>query len=266
MYRLLMLLVWFQGSGKVIEQPRNVPDFTAVHVSAGIQARVSEGPRSVIVHGDDNVVALVRTEVKGSQLEIGWQPHMGDINSKTPIEVIVRAPKIDELGASGGAGIDAGSLGAKDTFRIQASGGGHIKVAANAKQLDAQGSGGAVLTVEGRIDQMNVHVSGGSVLKGNHLQAGALELHGSGGADVRVEVDGNVRGSLSGGSTARVGPRAKVDVQTSGAAPKSCVDLPLGRPMMGRLGGGPGRAARCAGRRGALAGIHCRAVACADAG
>ena len=207
-----------QGSGKVVEQPRNVGDFTAVHVSAGIQARVSEGPRSVTVRGDDNVVALVRTEVKGSRLEIGWQPHMGDINSKNPIEVIVRAPKIDELGASGGAGIDAGSLSSKDTFRIEASGGGHIKVAANAKQFEAQGSGGAVLTVDGRADQMRVHLSGGSVLKGTHLSTGTLEIHGSGGADIRVDVDGPVHGSLSGGSTARVGPRAKVDVETSGGS------------------------------------------------
>jgi hypothetical protein len=212
---LLVVLALLQS--KIVEQPRNVSDFTAVHVSAGIQARVSEGPRSVTVRGEDNVVALVRTEVKGSRLEIGWQPHMGDITTHN-LEVIVRAPRIDELGASGGAGIDCGGLGNKDSLRIEASGGAHIKVAANAKQLDASGSGGAVLTVDGRVDQMRVHVSGGSVLKGTKLATGSLEIHGSGGADIRVDVDGPVHGSLSGGSTARVGPRAKVDVETSGGS------------------------------------------------
>src|SRR5262249_51642917 len=102
--------------------------------------------------------------------------------------------------------------------RIDASGGSHIHLSAERKQIDAHGSGGAVLTLEGKAEATRLHASGGTVVKAARLSVGNVELEGSGGADLSVDANGTVRGSLSGGSTARVGPRAKVDVHTSGGS------------------------------------------------
>jgi len=213
---LWLALVQVQGSGKIVDQNRNVPEFTGIHVSAGIQAKISIGGRSVTVRGDDNVVPLVRTEVHGGRLDIGWEPNTSH-TTRSSLQVIISAPRVDDLEASGGAGIE-GAVASGDSLRIDASGGSHIRVSAERKQIEVQGSGGAVLTLEGRADAIRLHASGGTVVKAARLSVGTVELEGSGGATLSIDAAAAVRGSLSGGSTARVGPRAKVDVHTSGGS------------------------------------------------
>src|SRR5262245_16349492 len=213
---LLLALAQVQGSGKVVDQSRNVTEFTGVHVSAGIQTKLSIGARSVTVRGDANVVPLVRTEVRNGRLQIGFEPHTS-ITTRSPVEVTISAPRLDELETSGGSGIE-GAIGSGDSLRIDASGGSHIYVSTERKQIDAHGSGGAVLKLEGRADAIRLHASGGTVVKAARLSVNTVDLEGSGGADLSIDANGLVRGSLSGGSTARVGSRARVEVQTSGGS------------------------------------------------
>jgi hypothetical protein len=213
---LLLALAQVQGSGRVVDQARNVPEFSGIHVSAGIQAKISIGNRSVVIRGDDNIVPLVRTEVHGGRLDIGWEPNTSH-TTHSSLQVIISAPRLDDLEASGGAGIEGG-VGSGDALQIDASGGSHIHVSAERKQIDAHGSGGAVLALEGKAEAARLHASGGTVVKAARLSVGNVEVEGSGGADLSVDANGTVRGSLSGGSTARVGPRAKVEVHTSGGS------------------------------------------------
>src|SRR5262245_19310341 len=236
LYALVLLEV---GSGNVVEQSRNVGDFSSVHVASGIQAKIEQGQTGTIVlRGDDNILPLVKTDVLGGTLKIGFE-RMKSISTRNPVVVTIRMPRVDGLGASGGSGIEA-SVPSGDSLKLEASGGGHIRLhgavrpqkvtieASGGAVIDVssvesdnariEGSGGAVLKVAGRAREASVHFSGGTVVKAGQLQVAALEVQGSGGGTGDVNADGTVRGSLSGGSNLRVPASARVEVSTSGGS------------------------------------------------
>jgi Putative auto-transporter adhesin, head GIN domain len=227
------------AGGHIAEQSRNVGTFTGVQVAAGIQARIEAGALGPItVRGPDDVLPHLRTEVKGSQLVIGFEPGSSG-HSNAPVTVAIRMPRADQLGVSGGAEIEA-NVPAADGLELHASGGGHIRLTAAVKpqklviaasggaeitlagtesaSVQAHGSGGAVLTMAGKADSLTLDLSGGTQVHAGKLWVGSLEVHGSGGGEAEVNAGRQVRGSLSGGTTLRVAASAQVDVRTSGGA------------------------------------------------
>jgi hypothetical protein len=226
------------GSGRLVEQTRNLGDFSSVHVAAGIEARIEAGARApIVLRGEDNILPLVRTEVREKALFIGFEPHSW-IHSTKPVTVSIRMPRVEALGASAGASLDA-STPAGDELRLEASGGGHVRMTSAIKpqrlQMDASGggeidvasveaasvslhgSGGAVLTLSGRAREGSLHFAGGTTVKASRLALDSLQIHGSGGGDAVVGAR-TVTGSLSGGSTLHVAAGATVNVETSGGA------------------------------------------------
>jgi hypothetical protein len=243
-----------RGSGNLKTEPRSVADFEAVAVHAGIHAVVSLGDKSVEVRADDNILPLVRTEVRGNTLQIGFEPHNA-IWSSGEVTVVVRTPRLRGLEASGGADIRAESSNG-ETLQIGASGGGHASVgkavareievrasggatvearAIDAEHLSANGSGGAVLRLSGRAVEAQLRYSGGTDIHAQDLDVGRLSVSGSGGGDAQVHVGEAVRGGLSGGTTLHVaGNPQRARVSTSGGAEVVYRDGNQGRPQRGR--------------------------------
>ena len=64
MFAMAVLAV--SGSGNVVEQSRNVGDFSSVHVASGIQVKIEPGrPGPIVLRGEDNILPLVKTDVEG---------------------------------------------------------------------------------------------------------------------------------------------------------------------------------------------------------
>ncbi len=244
MYRIVVLGIFVSASayagGKVVDETRQVGEFTGVHVGSGIQARVETGARGPIaLHGDEEVLKHVRTEIKGSILSItiDWDHH--SFSTDTPTTVTVRLPRATSLGVSGGAQMDA-AVAAADALDIQASGGGRLQLstAVQTKRFELSASGGSAVklagvdtaeaifslsggsrsTLSGRADSARVDLSGAATLDAAALQVGTVEVDGSGHARAEIRATKSVRGSLSGGSRVRVPAAADVRVDTSGGS------------------------------------------------
>jgi hypothetical protein len=227
------------GSGRVVDETRNVGDFTGISVSAGIQVKVDAGDRSALsLRGEDNVLPRVRTEIKGSILRIGFEPNT-NISTHQPIVITLRAPRLDELSASGGSQLDA-STPAGSTLRVSGSGGAHIHLAASVKprRLDIDTSGAAEVLIDeidcaearvgmsgaasvglaGNAKTFDLQLSGAANLDARKLTVGSLQVDGSGGSRARLHVVGAAQGTLSGGTTLHVGGDAQVDVAATGGS------------------------------------------------
>ncbi|HKA91144.1 MAG TPA: DUF2807 domain-containing protein [Haliangiales bacterium] len=244
MYRIVVLGVLISSSafagGKVVDESRQVGDFTGVHVGSGIQARVETGARGPIaLRGDEEVLKHVRTQVKGSVLTIDIDWDRRETSTDIPTTVTVRLPSATSLGVSGGAQMDA-SVPAAEELEIHASGGGRLKLSTVVQTkrflLDASGgsgvtlagvqagtaelhlSGGSRSTLSGRADSARAALSGAATLDAAGLQVDTLDVGGSGHARAEIRALKSVRGSLSGGSRVRVPAAADVRVGTSGGA------------------------------------------------
>ncbi len=206
------------GNGVSREEAREVPDFSGVAVGHGLRAEVKVGPKSVRISGDENLLALVRTEVVDGTLKVSLERNRR-VRTSSGLRVFISSPQVTSVGASGGARVDA-EVTATPAFSAGASGGAHLKVrGVDARALEVDASGGSEVTVWGRAETMEADASGGSEIHGRELTLRALEVDASGGSRVEANPSERLEAELSGGSTVSVDSEpAQREVSSSGGS------------------------------------------------
>lgn len=169
------------GSGVSATEARPVPGFTAVSVTAPFRLVLATGgPPSLEVTADDNVLPLVRAEVRGDTLYLGFTTSV----SLTRAREIVCRVTLAELRLAEGSGaavIDAHGIDAERLF-VRLSG------------ASSAFSSGAVL-------ELTLDLSGASRWSGPTLRARAVGATLSGASLALVRAVDSLRPDASGAST-----------------------------------------------------------------
>ncbi len=208
-----------KGSGNIVEEAREVPEFHAFQVGGAMHATVgyAETP-SLKLRADDNILPLIKTEVRDGRLVV-WVDSKGGVSSSKPIEVVALTPKLEAVAAHGASMIQAAATPG-EKFRAEASGASEVSVRdIDAGALDAEASGASTLTVIGQAKTVNVSSSGASTVEATQLAAESVRLDVSGSSRAEVRASDSARGSASGASDVTVeGAPGDRGVETSGAS------------------------------------------------
>jgi len=137
-----------QGSGRAAAQTRAVPPFTGLDLTGANNVVVDVGGtrRSVVVHGDDNLLDRVTTRVRGGRLVIGTTP--GSFSTITPMHVTVRVPSLDRLALDGDGNIAAHGIDAR-RLAVTLSGNGNIEASGSTGTLDVALGGAGTVALRG---------------------------------------------------------------------------------------------------------------------
>ncbi len=187
-----------QGSGTSKTETRNVKGFTKIDASGAVNIEVAVGAGfAVTVTADDNLLANIKTEASGDTLKIFSEDR---ISSKTPINVKVSMPEIENFEVSGASTGNLSNVKADD-LELKASGASKIKIEGTAKELNADLSGASSLeAVNLKSENANVEASGAS--KANVSATGDLDANASGAS--RIIYSGapkNIKQDSSGASS-----------------------------------------------------------------
>jgi len=185
------------GSGNIVTEKRDLRGFNSVDVGGVFQVEiVAQKDFGVEIEADDNLMALIQTNVDGDTLRIESDKRL---KSGSPIKVRISAPNIDELSVSGAANVTANSLKC-DSLKIESSGGSRVTVIGQAEDLNIESSGGARVNAAG-------------------LNAVDAHIDGSGGSSVEVNVTGDLNSDISGGALVTYsGMPANINTNKSGGA------------------------------------------------
>lgn len=206
-----------EGSGIPETVTYDVESFDEVDLSNSFNGEITvvEGPPSVEVTVDDNLVEKLRVEVDGDELNVDIKGNSIDFGVVPT--VIISMPNITELDLSGGSsavvtGVDTPS------FKVDLSGGSDAEVDGAVENLVIDGSGGASLIFNGSADRAVLDLSGAASadLSDAVVESASVDL--SGASDVLFETIDEVTGDLSGAATVRVPNGTNVTVDTSGGA------------------------------------------------
>lgn len=186
-----------KGSGVPGSEVRAVRDFRGIDVGGVFQVEVTAGKEySVQVQADDNLLPHIRTEVEHGILQIETAE---GIKSENPLRVIVTAPDIASIEASGAS-------------MVSVTG---IKRAA----LEVSASGKSNVKVNGETDELNVEASGASSVDTESLKTQTASVDSSGASRVSVFVKSQLTSSASGASRILYsGNPASVQKSTSGVS------------------------------------------------
>ena len=188
-----------RGNGNVVTEERSVSaDFTEVKASAGIDVFLSEGnTNKIVVEADENLLPLIKTEVKDGKLTISTTGNIGFYKSK---KVYVTYKELTAITASSGAEIIGNSVIRSERLSLNSSSGAEIKIEVFSKELVAKTSSGADIEIKGKASSFNVQASSGSELDAEKLQTINCIAKASSGAKINVNVKENLETTVSSGA------------------------------------------------------------------
>ena len=168
-----------RGSGNVITESRDVSGFSEIAVlgSGNVVVDVN-GTESLTVEAEDNIMPLLKTEVRNGRLELSAE---SSISPTTDVTYTVTAATLDGVSISGSGDVAATGIDA-ESFDVEISGSGKVEPV-------------------GTADTLTLGISGSGRYAGEGLVAsvGTVRVSGSGDAVVRVtdDLDVDVSGSGS---------------------------------------------------------------------
>lgn len=203
------------GSGKASTATRSVPEFTRLSIESSVDAVVKIGtPQSVVVEGDDNLLANVRTEVRNGTLVIDTDK---SFSTKIGLKVQITVAKLEGLAIDGSGdvsvdglggnafevGIDgSGDVGVRGTvgdLKLRINGSGDVSIgdlAAKTATVSVSGSGDVRL--RGAVDTLTVRINGSGDVNCADLKAKRAEVDTNGSGDTQIFASEAVHAEING--------------------------------------------------------------------
>jgi len=186
------------GNNHVITQNRTVTPFHAIKVSGGIDVELLQGKELKLqVEADENLVPLIRTEVKDGVLNIY---HDENIRNAKTMKIHLTIQDIDAITASGGCDIVSRQKLGFAALKLNLSGGCDIKLDCKAGSLNCFISGGCDAVFTGEAENCTINASGGCDVKASQLYLKNCTVDASGASDVEINVKGELNMKASGAS------------------------------------------------------------------
>ena len=167
------------GSGQVMSEDRSLPDFDTVELEGNMDVEISKGDSvKCTVEGDDNIIPLLKTEVRGNRLRIYLKRGIS-LSSYKALNVYLEVPEINGVSVSG-----SGDISFTDVTR------GDVKVSIN-------GSGDLTGTGEAEAVTAEINGSGDMHLFKLFSERASVEINGSGDVEINASasLDAEINGS-----------------------------------------------------------------------
>jgi hypothetical protein len=184
-----------QGSGNVISEIRDLDSFQSIHISSIINATIIQGNQDVLVNADDNIIELIKTEVRDNVLYIDLEDgEYGEIY----IQVNIATPQLNEITTTGVNNIEVNQLKQQGQLTLNIEGVGNFSMSGSADQLLINSIGASNLeafdfeATNCEINLSGVQITVSEILSGALSGVGNILYKGAPSIDVSVTGVGNV--------------------------------------------------------------------------
>jgi len=189
------------GSGTVTTETRALTGFEGVSIkSAGRLVLTQGSEESLTVEADDNLMAYIRTEVRGGTLEISAEKDGESYDLGPSQQIVYRIGVIDlaEIGVFGAADIEMIALNT-DRLNLDLMGAADVEIAnLTADQLSVSVPGYANLTLSGTVTSQDLTWLGAGDYDGRDLRSETVEIDVLGSSSLKVWATGSLDVSIAG--------------------------------------------------------------------
>jgi len=206
-----------EGSGNVSKEDRTVPPFTAIVIEGTGNVTLSQGSsQSLSVETDDNLLPLVKTEVRAGVLSLGFKPGTRPVHV-SQLEFLISVPRLTAVKISGSGNLHTTDLIRADELALEVSGSGGIysELAVGRLTVTITGSGG--MTAEGKADQLVLTISGSGSMQAHDLVSSTADVTVSGSGEAVVNARRTVSIKVSGSGRVAYGGGAEATITKSGS-------------------------------------------------
>ncbi len=170
-----------EGNYDVDTETRQLPEFNRISNEGNFDVYIiQDGLSEVVIEAESNLIPLIRTEVKGSELEIDTRD---DLRNNYPMKIFVHTADINEINLSGSGIMQAEDI-TVDDIGVDLSGSGYVLVTGTVEDLDSDISGSG---------EMDLGLTASSI-KANISGSGDMEIWGvAGNGDFRISGSGSIQ-------------------------------------------------------------------------
>ena len=212
------------GSGRAATETRAVSGFDAVDFAFVGDVTITQGEEEgLTITGDDNILPLIKTEVKDGVLRI-YTEGVNIAQSTNPLRYDLRVKDLRAVTLSGVGNVTAPAL-ATDRLAATVSGAGSLRVDeldADALEVTLSGLGNA--NFAGAVDRLKVTLSGAGSYFGRDLNSGVAEVTISGMGDAEVWATEALDATLTGAGSIAYKGSPSVQQQISGVGKIEALD------------------------------------------
>jgi len=202
------------GSGVTTTDRRSMPAFDRIDLSGEFDVVVDVGrPRSVAITGDDNLVPLVRAEVRNGTLHIDREK---DFRSRRDIRIEIGVESLNGLHSGGSSDVTVRNV-RSPAFDLGVSGSSDLFASGEFGDLDASISGSGEIHLDGSADEIEGSVSGSGELDMLQVSARTARIDVSGSGEASVNVSERLEANVSGSGDVRYAGRPAVQGDVSGS-------------------------------------------------
>lgn len=191
-----------RGNGNVIKEERSVNNFESISVSSGIELLINQdSSEKVVVEADENIMKILRTEVKGGKLKIFMEE--GVLHAKK-MKVYVTLKTLKSLECTSGSETKSAGKVNAENLTIHASSGSGVNMELSCNRLKAESSSGSNLRVSGTTLSVKADCSSGSEINASELIAEMGEASASSGANIKIHATKDIKAHCSSGAQINV--------------------------------------------------------------
>ena len=184
-----------RGSGVRKTEKRELPPFTAIETTGAFEVEVTcQKPASFEIEADDNILPLVKTEVRDGVLHITTTKHYSATGG---ILVRLNVPNLASVKSTGAGKFHILDL-KNDAFRIDST-------------------GAATVVAEGQSKSVEISSTGAGKIDAHNLRANKANVRVTGAAGVEVNASDELDVSVSGAGRVTYTGNPKVNKHVSGA-------------------------------------------------
>jgi len=168
-----------KGSGKRELQKRDVAPFTSISTDGAFTIEVTcQKDLSLEVEGDDNVLGLVTSEVKGNVLRL---KNTKNYSTSEPVKFKISVPNLEGFSLNGAGRIDIKGM--------------------NNEKFEIDSNGAPTIFVSGTTKIIDIGVNGAGTINTTKLRASRGVVEANGAARVDLDVADQLDATVSGPST-----------------------------------------------------------------
>ncbi len=174
---------------------------------------------SLKISGDDNLVAMVESEVRDGALILRIKED-ANISTKLPLLAEVIAAELDRVEASGASKVTVKGGSKVDRFTADASGAARLSVdGLETPKAIASANGASHVVLSGTAESLDLDAAGASQIKAEELKVDDANVSISGASGAALRASKSVAGDVSGASQLDLhGRPAKNSVSTADAS------------------------------------------------
>ena len=206
-----------EGNGEVVNDDRDLDDFTGVKACCSFKVELAEGAFAVRVEAESNLQEFIETEVRSGVLHIKYTDN-ANFKSTEPIRVYVTLPRLERIDGSSSSEIVGTTPFTGEDLEVDVSSSATIEVQFTGDRVELDASSSGKIVVKGSAKRVVADASSASRIDAGALEADEAVADVSSAANVEVYARKSLRADASSAGSVRYGGNpTDIDTDASSA-------------------------------------------------